>query len=105
MIIRDIVDMVNNEKRKRERARTAKCVAGCTIGMVAVAATGVAVGMLFAPKAGKETREDLKKKATDTIETIKDKAQKVEEAMKDTENHAAKDAGNDVKDVHEKTKG
>lgn len=85
MIIRDIVDMVNKEKRKTERTRAAKCAAGYALGLVAVAAVGVAVGMLFAPKSGKETREDIKEKVTDSIETIKDKAQKVKEKLEKNE--------------------
>jgi len=38
---------------------------------------GVAIGILFAPKSGKETREDLKNKTVNTVETIKDLAQKM----------------------------
>jgi gas vesicle protein len=105
MIIRDIVDLVNKEKRKTERERTLKCVAGCAVGMVAVAAAGVAVGMLFAPKSGKKMREDIKKKAADTVEAIRDKVHEKEEMVMDSVANAAKDVSNDVKDAHEKAKG
>lgn len=104
MIIKDILDMANREKRKAVRARTAKCVAGYTLGMVAVAAAGVAIGMLFSPKSGKETRGDIKKKVEETIDTIKDKVHEKEEMAIDSVANAAKDASNDIKDAHEKTK-
>lgn len=51
------------------------------LGIVAAAATGFVAGILFAPKSGKETREDIKRKAGEakdyTVETagvVKDKA-------------------------------
>lgn len=46
--------------------KTSKLAVGAVIG----AAAGVALGILTAPKSGKETREDLKRKA----EEAKDKA-------------------------------
>ena len=38
---------------------------------VAGAAVGVGLGMLFAPKAGEETRRDLKEKFDELLEQIK----------------------------------
>lgn len=73
MILRDLLDLVSKEKRKRARV---KAVQKFAVGMGVVAAVGVATGILFAPKSGKETLEDLKKKAVNTVETIKDKVQK-----------------------------
>lgn len=41
---------------------------GIAIGAVAGAAVGAVAGVLTAPKSGKETREDLKKQATNMKE-------------------------------------
>ena len=46
------------------------------------AGIGVGLGLLFAPKSGKETREDLKKKMDELIEKAKNvKAEDVKEAI------------------------
>ena len=102
MILRDLLDLVSNEKRKKERAKAAQKFA---VGMGVVATVGVATGILFAPKSGKETREDLKSKAVDTMETIKDTVQKNVETVKDSAVHAAQEVRNAIKEVHEKTEG
>ena len=41
------------------------------IGLILGLAVGVALGFLFAPRSGKETRELLKGKASDVSETVK----------------------------------
>lgn len=105
MIMRDIENLLNKEKRKRERVKTAKYAVGYAVGMVAVAAAGVAIGIIFSPKSGKEIREHINKKSAAAVETIKDKIQKKEETVEDSMAHIVKDLGKDIKDVHEKTKG
>jgi gas vesicle protein len=42
------------------------------IGLILGLAVGVALGFLFAPRTGKETRELVKDKAADVSETVKD---------------------------------
>jgi|AGTN01.2.fsa_nt_gi hypothetical protein len=109
MLLKDLMDLVNKEKRQKERVKVAKYA----IGMVAVAAAGVAIGVIFAPKSGKETREDLKKKAVKTEEIIKTNIKKKEDAANDSISQAAKEAAkeaakgahNEAKEVHEETKG
>ena len=93
MILNDLMDLVNKEKRQKERARTAKYA----MGMVAVAAAGVAIGVMFAPKSGKEARESIRKKANETEEIIKANLKKKEDAAKGAMPKAAEE--------HEKTKG
>ncbi len=81
MIIGDLLDLVNKKKREKARVRaTLKFVAGMGIA----AAAGLARGILFAPKSGKETREELKKKALSTVATIKDTVKKNMETVKDS---------------------
>jgi len=102
MILRDLLDLVSKEKRKKERVKVAQKFA---VGMGVVAAVGVATGILFAPKSGKETREDLKKKALNIGETIKGTVQKKAETVKDSAAHAAQEVCNVIKDVHGKAEG
>lgn len=85
MILGDLLDLINKEKREKERIKTAQRFA---VGIGIVAAAGVATGIVFAPKSGKETREDLKKKALDTVETIKKTSQKKGELVKASTDHA-----------------
>jgi len=99
MIIRDLLDLVRKEKRKRQRVKAAQKFA---VGMGVVAAAGVATGILFAPKSGKEAREDLKEEVVNSVETIKDSFQKKVETVKDSAAHAAQEVRNVIKDVHGK---
>jgi hypothetical protein len=88
--IREVFDMFINDliERKRKMIRmevhryaTRNALIGAGIG----AAVGVAAGMLLAPKAGKETRQDIVKgakhaveSAKEAVETIKSKFEKPE---------------------------
>lgn len=100
MILNDLLDLVNKEKRKRERVKTAQRFA---IGMGVMTAVGGATGILFAPKSGKEIRKEMKKKAINTIETIKDTVQKNVDTVKDSAVHAVEEVNNAIDDVREKT--
>ena len=46
---------------------------GFSIGLLAGAIIGGAVGLLYAPKSGKETRKMIKDKATEVMEVVKEK--------------------------------
>ena len=48
-------------------------VVGFGIGLLAGAAIGGAIALLFAPKTGKETRQLIKDKATDVVDAVKGK--------------------------------
>jgi len=87
----DLLDLVNRKKRNEERAKTALKFA---VGMGIAATIGLAKGILYAPKSGKETREELKKKATDVVEIIKGKVRNKTEALKGTTAHAAQELQN-----------
>lgn len=100
MNLRDLLDLVNKEKRKRERVKIAqKVVAG--IGVVTV--VGVATRIIFAPKSGKETREGMRKIAVNTVESIKAAVQKKADTVKDSVTHVAHDVRILLKDVQGKT--
>ena len=91
MILKDILNLVNKDKRKRERMKVAQKIAIDATELSVAAAAGPATGILFAPKSGKETREDLKTKAVDAVETIKDTVEKSIETMKDSAAQATKE--------------
>jgi hypothetical protein len=72
MPIKDLLDISGNA-RKKAKAKAAKRVAIEVGAVTAAAAAGVVAGILLAPKSGKETREDIRKKAGEVTETIKKK--------------------------------
>lgn len=96
MILRDLLDLVSKEKRRQERVKAVQKIA---VGMGVVAAVGVATGIIFAPKSGKETRKDLKNAAVNAVETIQDTVQKKTETMKDSAAQAVQEASNLIKDI------
>ncbi len=78
----DLKDLLKKKKRASKK-NTAKNVAiGAGIGT----AVGVAAGVLLAPKAGKETREDIARTTKETFETVKEglsvAKDKIEELVK-----------------------
>ncbi len=101
MILKDLIELVSKERRRQESIKTAQKFA---VGM-GILTAGVATGIIFAPKSGKATREDLKNIAATVVENIKDTVQMKAEAVKDCAAHAAHEAGNVTKDVQEKTEG
>ncbi len=100
MSIRNLLDMVSKEQRKKEKEKAAQKFA---VGMSVVAVAGVATGMLIAPKSGKETRENMKIKAVNAVETIKDTVHKKVETAKDSAAYAEQEIANIIKDIHGKT--
>lgn len=60
------------------------------IAAVVGAVAGVVAGVLTAPKSGKETRSDLKKKAVELKEKAGDKADTIRDAAEQTIENAKK---------------
>lgn len=52
------------------------------LGLVIGAVAGVVTGLLAAPKSGKETREDLKRKAGDVRDDVADRADDLKKQAK-----------------------
>lgn len=52
-------------------------------GLLVGALVGAAAGILFAPKSGKQTREDLKEAFNDTVDTVRDTTYDVIDQAKD----------------------
>lgn len=100
MSLSNLLDLVSKEKIKKEREKAARKFAA---GMGIVAVAGVATGMLYAPKSGKETRENMRKKVVNIAKTIKSSVQKKVETAKDSAAHAEQEFSDMIKDVYGKT--
>src|SRR5213080_1086169 len=89
MTLKNEQDNLSKEPEEIEKVKVAQVlVVGMGIvAVVAMAAAGVTTGVLIARKSGKKTREHLKKKAVNTVETIKDTIQKNAETVKDSTIH------------------
>ena len=68
MKLHRIVEEKRKQMEKNKRKEAAKNVA---VGTAIGTALGAAAGLLFAPKAGKETRDDISKVSMDVAENIK----------------------------------
>ena len=69
------------------------------VKLLAVAAIGFAAGVLLAPKSGKQTRDDLKRKMFDAKDFASDKAEQVKGAVVEgynTVRSSAEEIGADV---------
>lgn len=55
---------------------------GFGIGLLAGAVIGGVVALLYAPKTGKETRQIIKNKTTDVVDTLKEKTSEVIDTLK-----------------------
>ena len=71
MILNELINQVNEARRSRAKAlrrdRTKNMVIGAGIGT----ALGVAAGILFAPKSGKETRQIIADRTSETVVNLK----------------------------------
>lgn len=82
MSLRDVLDQARRERERRERGDTAKKIA---VGTIIGSIIGVASGLLFAPKAGKETREDIAEFARDTTDEVKLRAEEAYDTLREKE--------------------
>ncbi|HSW35150.1 MAG TPA: YtxH domain-containing protein [Candidatus Limnocylindrales bacterium] len=87
MFFRDLAEHCRH-KKEAERRKTAcrNLAAGVAIG----ALLGVTMGMLFAPKSGKETRKLITEKTADSVERIKQLATEYAEEIKSKLSHTEK---------------
>ena len=78
MAIREIL---NKTKRRRQKAQTVDSAKKIGMGIGIGAALGSALGVLFAPKSGQETRQDIVDTAKDAVENIKENTSEVGEKI------------------------
>lgn len=78
MNIKEILEKKINEKQRQQKAKIVKKVA---VGAIAGVAAGIVGGVLLAPKAGKEIRDDIAKTAKELGETAITKSIEMKEIL------------------------
>lgn len=72
MVLNELINQINQARRSRAKAlrrdRTKNMVIGVGIGT----AVGAAAGILFAPKSGKETRQIIADRTSETVINLKE---------------------------------
>lgn len=93
-----LMDLLNEKKREAERKKKVDTAKKIALGT----AIGAITGILFAPKSGKETREDIAKKTKNTTETVKKSIKDSVESIKETEGKIRGDIKEKVKEFKER---
>ena len=94
MSLKDVLYEARRERDRRHRSEAAKRIA---VGTIIGSVIGVASGLLFAPKAGKETREDLANYAKDTTDEVRLRAGEAYDTLREKEARLR----TDIKDKYE----
>lgn len=66
---------------------------------LSIAAVGIASGILFATKSGKEARDNMSKKVIDTVENLKEKIQRNADVVRNSEVHTAQKMSDAIKNM------
>ncbi len=72
MIIKDFIDQVRHAKIERENAARRSKAGMLALGASIGCAVGAVAGVLWAPRSGKETRDDVTLRGSEAWEKIKD---------------------------------
>ena len=67
-----------------------KTLAGFGIGLLAGAVIGGVITLLYAPKSGKETRQLIKDKTTEVVDTLKEKTSGAMDTVKEVASEASR---------------
>lgn len=94
MSLRDVLDEARRERNRRSRNDTARKIA---VGTIIGSVIGVASGLLFAPKSGKETREDIVEFTRDTSDEVRLRAGEAYDTLREKEARLR----DDIKDKYE----
>ena len=74
MILKEIADSMRRTGLYREQTLRRNRAGMLALGVVIGGMAGAAAGVLFAPRAGKETREDLSRRSCEVWEKVKENA-------------------------------
>lgn len=96
MILNDLIDLVNKEKRRQERVSAVQSLA---VGTGILTASVLAIKILVAGK-NKRKENDMKKNVADPFETIKDTIQDAQEKAGDIKREIKEGSHEINKDIH-----
>ncbi len=94
MSLRDVLSEARRERERRDRNETVRKIA---VGTIIGSVIGVASGLLFAPKSGKETRDDIATYAKDTTDEVRLRAGEAYDTLREKEARLR----TDIKDKYE----
>ncbi|MDL2310616.1 YtxH domain-containing protein [Peptostreptococcaceae bacterium OttesenSCG-928-C18] len=102
-----LLDYLEAKKREKERQlkwemkkKQLDTAGKIALGTVAGTLAGITAGVLFAPKSGEETRQDIKEFASDASESVKENLS----TMKDTVIYKTEEIVGDIKDKYDEFK-
>lgn len=101
MFIEEIIGAFTGQNRRDKHRAVA---AGTILGIMGGLLAGGAAGVLFAPKAGAETREEIGEAAVKGYNTVKDKAQEVGEKVSATVNEVGEKVSSKVSETYSQFK-
>lgn len=81
MIVKELVDRLRNARSDREKSIRRNQAGALALGVSIGCTVGAVAGVLFAPRAGKETREDVSRRSKDAWEKIKDNTSSTSQRM------------------------
>lgn len=71
MLAKTIVDRVNGIRNSRQKALRRTRARNLALGASIGTAVGVAAGFLFAPRSGKETRNEISRRTGDALDSLR----------------------------------
>jgi gas vesicle protein len=72
MVLNELINQVNEARRSRAKSLRRDRTKNMAIGVGIGTAMGVAAGILFAPKSGKETRQIIADRTSETVANLKE---------------------------------
>jgi gas vesicle protein len=81
MIVKELVDRLRNARSARENSIRRNRAGALAVGVSVGCAVGAVAGILFAPKSGKETRDDVSRLGKDAWVKIKDNTISTEQQL------------------------
>jgi gas vesicle protein len=99
------LNKIIEEKRKQmEKAKKREAAKNIAVGTAIGTAIGAAAGLLFAPKSGKETREDIAIKSKEVASAVKNSATEQIESTKEWSEKIKNDLKQNMKELKDRKK-
>jgi len=81
MVLNELINQVNEARRSRAKSLRRDRTKNMAIGVGIGTAMGVAAGILFAPKSGKETRQIIADRTSETVVNLKESVAAAKERL------------------------